>query len=139
MNGERKHPCHVWGEETSCHEWGEKTAVRSLRREDSGSVVRACVDWMLIDPPAAILLPAFGQKGTLAFWAFVVAVQYMMGSSMVSAHLLAVSFRPAEATGDYADAGINSFSPQAGKLSRSAAMEVSPSGNVLRPLLMRST
>ncbi|KAL1662154.1 amino acid permease-domain-containing protein [Schizophyllum commune] len=36
-------------------------------------------------PLAAILLPAFGQKGTLAFWAFVVAVQYMMGSSMLLA------------------------------------------------------
>lgn len=79
---------------------------------------------MLIDCPAAILLPAFGQKGTLAFWAFVVAVQYMMGSSMVSGRLLAVSFRPAKATGDYADAGINSSSPPADKLSRSVGMEV---------------
>ena len=93
-------------------------------RKQSGSVVRACVGWMLIGSPAAILLPAFGQKGTLAFWAFVVAVQYMMGSSMVSGHLLLVSFRPAEATGDYADADIDSSSPLADRLSRSVGMEV---------------
>ena len=35
-------------------------------------------------PMATIFNNSFGQKGTLAVWAFVVAVQYMMGSSMVS-------------------------------------------------------
>ncbi|KAL0579387.1 hypothetical protein V5O48_002612 [Marasmius crinis-equi] len=35
-------------------------------------------------PMAAIFFNAFGQKGTLAIWAFVVIVQYMMGSSMAS-------------------------------------------------------
>ena len=34
-------------------------------------------------PMATIFFNAFGQKGTLALWAFVVLVQYMMGSSMV--------------------------------------------------------
>lgn len=32
---------------------------------------------------ATIFFNAFGQKGTLSLWAFVVLVQYMMGSSMV--------------------------------------------------------
>ncbi|ETW79955.1 amino acid transporter, partial [Heterobasidion irregulare TC 32-1] len=36
-------------------------------------------------PMAQILFNSFGQKGTLAVWAFVVMVQYMMGSSMVLA------------------------------------------------------
>ncbi|KAL4246862.1 Amino Acid-Polyamine-Organocation Transporter [Abortiporus biennis] len=36
-------------------------------------------------PMAAILLNAFGQKGTLAVWAIIVVCQYMMGSSMVLA------------------------------------------------------
>ncbi|KAF5323197.1 hypothetical protein D9758_016727 [Tetrapyrgos nigripes] len=36
-------------------------------------------------PMAAIFFNAFGTKGTLALWAFVVLVQYMMGSSMLLA------------------------------------------------------
>jgi len=36
-------------------------------------------------PMAQIFFNAFGQKGTLALWSFVVLVQYMMGSSMVLA------------------------------------------------------
>ncbi|KIY62151.1 amino acid transporter [Cylindrobasidium torrendii FP15055 ss-10] len=36
-------------------------------------------------PMAQIFFNAFGQKGTLAIWAIVVAVQYMMGSSMLLA------------------------------------------------------
>ncbi|VDB94224.1 unnamed protein product [Peniophora sp. CBMAI 1063] len=36
-------------------------------------------------PMAAIFNNSFGQKGTLAVWAFVVTVQYMMGSSMMLA------------------------------------------------------
>ncbi|CCM02109.1 uncharacterized protein FIBRA_04186 [Fibroporia radiculosa] len=36
-------------------------------------------------PMAQIFFNSFGQKGTLALWAFVVLVQYMMGSSMVLA------------------------------------------------------
>ena len=84
MYGERKQLCHERGEEATvlCVKRENSRAIFG-KREPSGSVVRACVVWMLIDSPAAILLPAFGQKGTLAFWAFVVAVQYMMGSSMV--------------------------------------------------------
>lgn len=34
-------------------------------------------------PMAQILFNSFGQRGTLVVWAFVVIVQYMMGSSMV--------------------------------------------------------
>jgi amino acid transporter len=34
-------------------------------------------------PMAAIFFNSFGQKPTLAIWAIVVIVQYMMGSSMV--------------------------------------------------------
>ncbi|KAL1740224.1 amino acid/polyamine transporter I [Schizophyllum fasciatum] len=48
-----------------------------------GSDIQALYD--AEQPLAAILLPAFGRTGTLAFWAFVVAVQYMMGSSMLLA------------------------------------------------------
>ena len=40
-------------------------------------------------PMATIFFNAFGQKGTLALWAFVVLVQYMMGSSMVRSILCA--------------------------------------------------
>ncbi|KAI0321890.1 amino acid transporter [Amylostereum chailletii] len=36
-------------------------------------------------PMATIFFNSFGQKGTLAVWAFVVAVQYFMGSSMMLA------------------------------------------------------
>jgi len=36
-------------------------------------------------PMAQIFFQSFGQKGTLAIWAIVVIVQYMMGSSMVLA------------------------------------------------------
>lgn len=36
-------------------------------------------------PMAQIFFQSFGQKGTLAIWAFVVLVQYMMGSSMLLA------------------------------------------------------
>ncbi|KAK7440043.1 hypothetical protein VKT23_017294 [Stygiomarasmius scandens] len=36
-------------------------------------------------PMAAIFFNSFGKKGTLALWAFVVLVQYMMGSSMLLA------------------------------------------------------
>ncbi|KIK56176.1 hypothetical protein GYMLUDRAFT_174701 [Collybiopsis luxurians FD-317 M1] len=36
-------------------------------------------------PMAAIFQNSFGHKGTLALWAFVVLVQYMMGSSMLLA------------------------------------------------------
>ncbi|ESK96761.1 gaba permease [Moniliophthora roreri MCA 2997] len=36
-------------------------------------------------PMAQIFFNAFGQKGTLTLWAFVVIVQYMMGSSMLLA------------------------------------------------------
>ncbi|KIJ18172.1 PF00324 AA_permease [Paxillus involutus ATCC 200175] len=36
-------------------------------------------------PMAQIIFNSFGQKGTLALWAIVVLVQYMMGSSMVLA------------------------------------------------------
>ncbi|KAF9529047.1 amino acid/polyamine transporter I [Crepidotus variabilis] len=36
-------------------------------------------------PMAQILFNAFGQKGTLAVWAIIVLVQYMMGSSMLLA------------------------------------------------------
>lgn len=34
-------------------------------------------------PMAQIFFNSFGQKGTLALWAVIVMVQYMMGSSMV--------------------------------------------------------
>jgi len=36
-------------------------------------------------PMAAIFFNSFGKKGTLAIWAFVVIVQYMMGTSMLLA------------------------------------------------------
>ncbi|KAG7087578.1 hypothetical protein E1B28_013532 [Marasmius oreades] len=36
-------------------------------------------------PMATIFFNSFGQKGTLVLWAFVVVVQYMMGSSMLLA------------------------------------------------------
>ncbi|KAK1215358.1 hypothetical protein PQX77_022042 [Marasmius sp. AFHP31] len=46
-----------------------------------GTDIEALVD--NDQPMAAIFFNAFGQKGTLAIWAFVVIVQYMMGSSML--------------------------------------------------------
>ena len=42
-------------------------------------------------PMATIFFNAFGRKGTLAIWAFVVLVQYMMGSSMVCSPTTCVS------------------------------------------------
>ena len=50
-----------------------------------GSDIQGLLDSSIGQPMAQIFLNSFGQKGTLALWSFVVLVQYMMGSSMVSA------------------------------------------------------
>ena len=49
-----------------------------------GSDIQGLLDTPIGQPMAQIFLNSFGQKGTLALWSFVVLVQYMMGSSMVS-------------------------------------------------------
>lgn len=49
-----------------------------------GSDIQGLLDSPIGQPMAQIFLNGFGQKGTLALWSFVVLVQYMMGSSMVS-------------------------------------------------------
>ena len=49
-----------------------------------GSDIQGLLDSPIGQPMAQIFLNSFGEKGTLALWSFVVLVQYMMGSSMVS-------------------------------------------------------
>lgn len=49
-----------------------------------GTDLEGLLDSPIGQPMAQIFLNSFGQKGTLALWSFVVLVQYMMGSSMVS-------------------------------------------------------
>lgn len=50
-----------------------------------GSNVDALLSSNIGQPMAQIFFQSFGKNGTLAFWAIVVIVQYMMGSSMVLA------------------------------------------------------
>ncbi|KAL0065445.1 hypothetical protein AAF712_007509 [Marasmius tenuissimus] len=57
------------------------TAINMVLAFYMGTDIEALVD--NDQPMAAIFFNAFGQKGTLAIWAFVVIVQYMMGSSML--------------------------------------------------------
>ncbi|KAL0570057.1 hypothetical protein V5O48_011899 [Marasmius crinis-equi] len=57
------------------------TAINMALAFCMGTDLQALVDSN--QPMAAIFFNAFGQKGTLAIWAFVVIVQYMMGSSML--------------------------------------------------------
>lgn len=49
-----------------------------------GTDLEGLLDSPIGQPMAQIFLNSFGQNGTLALWSFVVLVQYMMGSSMVS-------------------------------------------------------
>lgn len=48
-----------------------------------GSDIESLLNSPIGQPMAQIFFNSFGQNGTLALWAFVVIVQYMMGSSMV--------------------------------------------------------
>jgi amino acid transporter len=48
-----------------------------------GSDLQGLLDSPIGQPMAQIFFNSFGQRGTLAVWAVVVLVQYMMGSSMV--------------------------------------------------------
>jgi hypothetical protein len=48
-----------------------------------GQDLEALMDSSLGQPMAQIFFNSFGNKGTLAVWAFVILAQYMMGSSMV--------------------------------------------------------
>ncbi|KAH7924358.1 amino acid transporter [Leucogyrophana mollusca] len=50
-----------------------------------GTDLNNLLDSPIGQPMAQIFFNSFGQNGTLALWAFVVIVQYMMGSSMVLA------------------------------------------------------
>ncbi|KDQ54538.1 hypothetical protein JAAARDRAFT_135209 [Jaapia argillacea MUCL 33604] len=50
-----------------------------------GTDLEAIMSSPIGQPMAVIFFNSFGQKGTLALWAIVVLVQYMMGSSMVLA------------------------------------------------------
>ncbi|KAI0077673.1 APC amino acid permease [Panus rudis PR-1116 ss-1] len=50
-----------------------------------GTGLQDIMDSPIGQPMAQIFFNSFGQKGTLAVWAIVVIVQYMMGSSMVLA------------------------------------------------------
>ncbi|KAM5532681.1 hypothetical protein V8D89_013650 [Ganoderma adspersum] len=50
-----------------------------------GTNIAGILDNPIGQPMASIFFNSFGQKGTLAIWAVVVLVQYMMGSSMVLA------------------------------------------------------
>ena len=48
-----------------------------------GTDLDAIMNSPIGQPMAEIFFNSFGQRGTLAVWAVVVIVQYMMGSSMV--------------------------------------------------------
>ncbi|TDL27161.1 amino acid transporter [Rickenella mellea] len=50
-----------------------------------GTDLQALLDSPIGQPMATIFFNSFGQKGTLAVWAIVVIVQYMMGTSMLLA------------------------------------------------------
>ncbi|KAI0049724.1 amino acid transporter [Auriscalpium vulgare] len=50
-----------------------------------GTDLQGLMDSPIGQPMAQIFFNAFGQKGTLAVWSFVIMVQYMMGSSMMLA------------------------------------------------------
>ncbi|EIW76668.1 amino acid transporter [Coniophora puteana RWD-64-598 SS2] len=50
-----------------------------------GTDLDSLIDSPIGQPMAQIFFNSFGQKGTLAIWAFVVIIQYMMGSSMLLA------------------------------------------------------
>ena len=50
-----------------------------------GTDLQTILDNPIGQPMATIFFNSFGQKGTLAIWAIVVIVQYMMGSSMLLA------------------------------------------------------
>jgi len=49
-----------------------------------GRDLEGLMDSILGQPMAQIFLNSLGQKGTLVMWSFIILVQYMMGSSMVS-------------------------------------------------------
>ncbi|KZT66736.1 amino acid transporter [Daedalea quercina L-15889] len=61
--------------------WAINVALAFCMGTDVDGILSSSVG----QPMAQIFFNAFGQKGTLALWAFVVLVQYMMGSSMVLA------------------------------------------------------
>ncbi|KAF9815693.1 hypothetical protein IEO21_04410 [Rhodonia placenta] len=61
--------------------WAINVALAFCMGTDLDAIMGSSVG----QPMAQIFFNSFGQKGTLAIWAFVVLVQYMMGSSMVLA------------------------------------------------------
>ncbi|EPS97278.1 hypothetical protein FOMPIDRAFT_1032033 [Fomitopsis schrenkii] len=61
--------------------WAINVALAFCMGTDIDSILGSSVG----QPMATIFFNAFGQKGTLALWAFVVLVQNMVGSSMVLA------------------------------------------------------
>ncbi|PCH43032.1 APC amino acid permease [Wolfiporia cocos MD-104 SS10] len=61
--------------------WAINVALAFCMGTDLDAIMGSSVG----QPMAQIFFNSFGQKGTLALWAFVVLVQYMMGSSMVLA------------------------------------------------------
>lgn len=67
------------------------TAIMIVLAFYMGTDVDAIVNDPIGQPMASILFNSLGQKGTMTLWAFVVLVQYMMGSSTVS---VMYAFRP---------------------------------------------
>ncbi|KAH9922314.1 APC amino acid permease [Epithele typhae] len=61
--------------------WAINVALAFCMGTDLDSILNSPIG----QPMATIFFNSFGQKGTLALWAVVVIVQYMMGSSMVLA------------------------------------------------------
>ncbi|TFK37004.1 amino acid transporter [Crucibulum laeve] len=60
--------------------WGLNVALAFCMGTDLESIIDNSIE----QPMATILFNSFGQRGTLALWAFVVVVQFTMGTSMLT-------------------------------------------------------
>ncbi|KAF8815426.1 amino acid transporter [Phlegmacium glaucopus] len=60
--------------------WGLNVALAFCMGTDTQTILQSPIQ----QPMATILFNSFGQRGTLALWAFVVVVQFTMGTSMLT-------------------------------------------------------